>query len=119
MDDSISRQDAINALWEALYEYEDKTEKQFQASDELNIGDWFIHRIFVQNMSDIDRQTILNLPSADTVKHGHWIDDLIIAEQRDYVITYCSECGFGKNKTDKRRYRFCPECGAKMDEVSE
>ena len=30
MDDVISRQAAIDALWKALYEYEDKTEKQFQ-----------------------------------------------------------------------------------------
>ena len=64
MDDTISRQAAIDALWKALYEYEDETEQKFQASDELNTDDWFMHRIFVQNMSDIDRQTILNLPSA-------------------------------------------------------
>ena len=62
--DCISRQAAINALWEALYSYEDKTEKQFIESDELDVGDWILHREFVQNMSDIDRQTILNLPSA-------------------------------------------------------
>lgn len=64
MDDLISRQAAIDALWKALYVYEDKTEKQFQESKELDIGDWIVHRIFVENMSDIDRQTILNLPSA-------------------------------------------------------
>lgn len=64
MDDSISRQAAIDALWKALYEYEDKTEKQFQKSEDLDVGDWIVHRGFVQNMSDIDRQTILNLPSA-------------------------------------------------------
>lgn len=58
------RQDAIDALWKALYEYEDKMEKQFQESDDLDVGEWIGHRIFVQNMSDIDRQTILNLPSA-------------------------------------------------------
>ena len=63
-DDLISRQAAIDALWKALYEYEDKTEKQFQESEDLDLKDWFLHRIFVQNMSDIDRQTILNLPSA-------------------------------------------------------
>ena len=64
MNDLISRQAAIDALWKALYEYEDKTEKQFQESEDLDVGDWILHRIFVQNMSDIDRQTILNLPSA-------------------------------------------------------
>lgn len=62
--DTISRQAAIDALWKALYEYEDKTEKQFQESEDLDVGDWIEHRIFVQNMNDIDRQTILNLPPA-------------------------------------------------------
>ena len=64
MNDLISRQAAIDALWKALYTYEDETERRFQESDELNVGDWIGHRIFVQNMNDIDRQTILNLPSA-------------------------------------------------------
>ena len=64
MNDLISRKLAINELWKALYEYEDKTEKQFQESEDLDVGDWIVHRGFVQNMSDIDRQTILNLPSA-------------------------------------------------------
>ena len=63
-DDCISRREAIDALWKALYTYEDETERQFQESDELDVGDWIGHRIFVQNMNDIDRQTILNLPSA-------------------------------------------------------
>lgn len=62
--DTISRQAAIDALRGALYEYEDKTEKQFVESDDLDVEDWIQHRIFVQNMSDIDRQTILELPSA-------------------------------------------------------
>ena len=62
--DLIDRQAAIDALWKALYEYEDKTEKQFQESEDLDIGDWIEHRIFVQNMSDIDRKTIMELPSA-------------------------------------------------------
>ena len=83
--DSISRQAAIDALWKALYEYEDKTEKQFQESEDLDIGDWIEHRIFVQNMSDIDRKTIMDLPSARpertcvncgrTVNNGGWYAD--------------------------------------------
>ena len=60
----IDKQAAIDALWKALHEYEDKTEKQFQESEDLDVEDWIEHRIFVQNMNDIDRQTILNLPSA-------------------------------------------------------
>ena len=68
MDDCIYRQEAINALWKALYAYEDKTERQFIESAELDVGDWMVHRIFVQNMNDIDRKTILELPSVDAVE---------------------------------------------------
>lgn len=65
MNNLIDRQMAINALWKALFDYEDKTEKQFQESEELDIDDWISgHRSFVQNMNDIDRQTIFNLPLA-------------------------------------------------------
>ena len=63
MNDLISRRAAIDALWKSLYEYEDKTEQQFQESEDLDVGVWIGHRIFVQNMNDLDRQTILNLPS--------------------------------------------------------
>lgn len=97
MNDNISRKDAINALWKALYEYEDKTEKQFLESEELDAGDWMVHRIFVQNMSDIDRQTILNLPSAQP------------------EIIHCRECEYGE-KDDSGRY-FCRDLCCQMGDV--
>ena len=77
--DTISRQAAIDALWKALYGYEDKTEKQFQESEDLDVGDWIEHRIFVQNMNDIDRQTILKLPSAqpETEWNNHTVACLL------------------------------------------
>ena len=75
--DCISRQAAIDVLWKALYEYEDKTEKQFQESEDLDVGDWIEHRIFVQNMNDIDRQTILNLPSVHPDARLKKIEDLV------------------------------------------
>ena len=104
MDDLISRQAAIDALWKALYEYEDKTEKQFQESEDLDVGDWILHRIFVQNMSDIDRQTILNLPSAqpdhnaDISKINKFIDGLeeILADIRERHVddSVCGLCEY-------------------------
>ena len=77
MNDLISRKAAIDALWKALYEYEDKTEKQFLESEELDIADWFQHRIFVQKMSDIDRQTLLALPSAQPEWNNHTVACLL------------------------------------------
>lgn len=86
--DLISRREAIDALWNALYEYEDETEKQFRESEDLDVRDWIGHRIFVQNMNDIDRQTILNLPSIDAVQ-----------------VVQCKDClfndGDGPNEDDK------------------
>ena len=108
MHDSIDRQAAIDALWKALYEYEDRTEKQFQESEDLDVGDWILHRIFVQNMNDIDRQTILNLPSAqpeiircedcakcqtDDVYHDYWCDGRKV--WRDHF------CGYAERRTDE------------------
>jgi rubrerythrin len=108
-DDLISRQAATDALWKALYEYEDKTEEQFQESDELDVGDWMQHRIFVQNMSDIDRQTILALPSAER-KKGRWIK----RDKNLFPFGTCSECGYISVEAD--RANFCPNCGARMEE---
>ena len=57
----------ITELWNAMWKYEDKTEKRFMESDELDVGDWFSHRIFVQNMSDIDRDVVQKQPTVDAV----------------------------------------------------
>ena len=75
--DVISRQAAIDALWKVLHDYEDKTEKQFQDSTELDVGDWIQHRIFVQNMSDIDRKVIQDLPSAEPDAPDTNVGDMI------------------------------------------
>ena len=110
MSDLIERQAAIDALWKALYEYEDRTEKQFQESDELDVVEWIGHRIFVQNMSDIDRQAILELPSAQPERQkGEWID----YTEDGYV-----ECPFCHSATNcdgnKDELHFCFSCGADM-----
>jgi len=109
MDDLISRQAAIDALWKALYEYEDKTEKQFQESEDLDVRVWIGHRIFVQNMNDIDRQTILNLPSVQPErKEGKWyFRDTTRYGKLPYICTVC-----GREANDV--YDFCPNCGADM-----
>lgn len=45
------------------------------------------------------------LPAADVapVRHGRW--------NNGYEVQNCSECGY----RGKRSYKFCPNCGAKMD----
>ena len=105
--DVISRQDAIDALWKNLYEYEDKTEKQFQKSEDLDVGDWMEHRIFVQNMNDIDRQTILNLPSAqpETAKR--------IVGMSKGGMTMWYQCDMCHEPVDEKD-AFCRGCGRRL-----
>lgn len=48
-------------------------------------------------------------PTVDPVKHGEWRYDEALE------LEWCSECGFGKRKGDKRWYSYCPNCGCKME----
>jgi len=117
--DLIGRQAAIDALWKALYEYEGKTEKQFQESEDLDVGDWILHRIFVQNMSDIDRQAILNLPSAQPERiKGHWIDAVIPNDSGGLPVIVCDKCNTFFPLQFGASHNFCPNCGADMREVT-
>lgn len=72
---------------------------------------------------DLDNNFVIDLcdvnliPSEDVapVRHGRWIDSSIPNEQ--YV---CSECGgaawYYDYRGDIAKSRYCPNCGAKMDE---
>ena len=59
------------------------------------------------------RETI----DAAPVRHGHWV--LRIHDEDDdggYPLYHCSMCD---NPRPHKRDNYCPNCGAKMDEVSE
>lgn len=126
-EDCISRKAAIDALWKALHEYEDKTENQFSESKELDVADWFQYRIFVQNMSDIDRQTILNLPSVtpqpkeeSQQKTGHWVLSggyWRCSECKEKALLKLDKATGGYREYEPVRSNYCPQCGAKMQEV--
>lgn len=52
------------------------------------------------------------------VVHGHWIDAYPEIEPNPmFAYGICSVCGFEQSISDKLPY--CPNCGAKMDEVNE
>lgn len=60
-------------------------------------------------------------PTVDLVEHGHWVEDC------RYYDLKCSKCGerslcyFDEEELDYYlcRSKYCPNCGAKMDEVRE
>ena len=59
---------------------------------------------------------IEELPSAEPVKHGKWIDD----GQYDNFFPHhewrCSECGEHVLEIGTPWFKYCPNCGARMDE---
>ena len=104
MNDLISRQQALKEMWKALYEYEDKTEKQFQESKDLDVRDWIMNdRLWVQNGHNLCVNVLVNLPSAQTGrKKGKWLVD----EDGNMECPFCGNtCGFGN---------YCNECGADL-----
>ena len=76
-------------------------------ADELTEKAW---RYGLATREDI-AQMIANAPTVDAVKHGHWED-----EQRGrWIYAKCGLCGTVHNV----RTNYCPNCGAKMDEVED
>lgn len=63
----------------------------------------------------ISAYDVIMLPAADVapVRHGRWL-------YGDYydIGDVCSECDWDSQMTHPS-YRYCPNCGTRMDEVSE
>lgn len=116
MNDLISRKQALKEIWKALYEYEDKTEKQFQESKDLDVRDWIMNdRLWVQNGHNLCVNVLANLPSAQPQrKTGKWIT----VEGRLGNEVECNQC-HSVFWYWMGNYRFCPSCGARMDGESE
>lgn len=56
----------------------------------------------------------------DHMKHGHWIEVQRIHEKDHTAICECSLCGDTVWVYDgQRAWNYCPNCGAKMDEVED
>lgn len=58
------------------------------------------------------------VPTVDAVpvRHGKWIDEGQYADFFPHHAWRCSECGKYVIEIDVPWYKFCPECGARMDE---
>ena len=61
---------------------------------------------------------IVGMPKADVapVVHGKWVE----CEGLDFGFWVCSNCKFVSSATAAYKlYKYCPNCGAKMDEHAE
>lgn len=59
-------------------------------------------------------------PMADPVKHGKWWSVKLLDDEADFGEVdgaQCSECGYAHESEywAKTYFKFCPNCGAKMD----
>lgn len=106
MDDLISRQEAIDSLFE-LYEYQrviDPTE----AADLVRQGVYLAEKKIEQ------------LPSAQSNKNGHWWK--CVGEYRcskcyllaPKTVKATKESGYKAYKIEQELFDFCPHCGADM-----
>ena len=68
------------------------------------------------------RQNIIDIPAADVapVRHGRWIDKSLIKsfKHTNIPVVECSACGIDFCDIINNHYfmyKYCPNCGAKMD----
>lgn len=81
---------------------------------------WYLQRRYRNSYSEsIVTAPLISIPTAEarSVKHGRWAD---VYKQFDGTITMgCSICRNICIKISNIPYRYCPNCGARMDEVEE
>ena len=77
--------------------------------------DWIDKRGDVHTADEMSEyRAIEDLPSVQPErKTGRWKLQTI----RGKELVYCSECGFGVHTEETRRYSYCPNCGAEMEEL--
>ena len=104
MNDLISRQ----ALREAMYHEAFETDSDMQKWDS---GCWIRYKMF--------ENAIESAPTIDPVKHGKWKPFDLTWGRSVYACTSCGEAFEVPTEMGKPIYGYCPNCGAKMDEVSD
>ena len=63
-----------------------------------------------------EKKRIDAVPTIEERKRGEWY----LEEYPDgYYQAQCSECGFTYNEDAYNSFRFCPRCGARMEESDE
>lgn len=95
---------SMNKATDKLWKYADEWEKTPEHFDGVNPFCVAIHAV----------RQITNAPELlNEQKHGHWIRSP--GFKPDWKCSVCNGYYFG----DPRMFKFCPDCGAKMDEEVE
>lgn len=96
------------------------------------MGKYYSEHELLNNMYDIvdedgciltvlDKDTLKTLPPLIPVRqpvHAHWIDDGYYADFHPHSVYRCSNCDWCKLDVELPEEKYCPNCGAKMDEVT-
>lgn len=99
MTEYITKDDAMRALWVDRYNWTSPNNAEaWWACGEMKIA-------IKENIKNIP-------PITDFVKHGKWIDP---AAEDCYRCSVCEE--YTLMEIPRLLYHYCPNCGAKMDEV--
>lgn len=118
MSDLISRQAAIEAIKRAIWD-------KYTAKDAIdavcNIPSAEQEHATCYLDSPCEYQNInIALPSAEPeiiVKRGRWVKLDIHPHLADHKCTACGESAYVPTCMGEPMYLFCPNCGARMDEV--
>ena len=97
----------VDVLRERMYHDAFETDSDMQKWDS---GCWIRYKMFENALEETP--TV----DAEPVRHGHWInnfDDLFPMEST----VECSICGEKEWMMTIINHNYCPNCGAKMDEV--
>lgn len=99
-------------LYKKTAEWESEALSQLlEINPKENIRDWLIWTRVLQERTAF-KHDLSDAPTIDPVKHGRWLPEGKYACR-------CSNCGRAINNRLAASYKFCPECGAKMDKKEE
>ena len=82
------------------------------------------HKTVDDILDQIDREDTYiedaDIVDAEPIRHGHWIP----SSHEEPITFKCSVCGLGYDDEETGcpiyyEWLYCPDCGAKMDEVEE